>query len=106
MNTEQIADTAASGQSELTDGLGATEHRIKVSIDGLRRAATSSMNKLASEIEVIAEYLPDWKKEELFEAFDEAARDVDIFNCVYSDKIEMFSDLSEKIEVRRLSESA
>lgn len=79
---------------------------MKVSIDGLRRSATGSMNKLADEIESIAKYLPGWKIEELFESFDEAARDVDIFNCVYSDKIEMFSDLSKKIEVRRLGESA
>jgi hypothetical protein len=79
---------------------------MKVSIDGLRRSATGSMNNLANEIESIAEYLPEWKRDELFESFDDAARNVDIFNCVYSDKIEMFSDLSEKIEVRRLGESA
>lgn len=79
---------------------------MKVSIDGLRRSATGSMNALADQIEEIACDLPDWQKDRLFEAFNDAARNVDIFNCVYSDKIEMFRDLSDEIEVRRLGEDA
>ncbi len=77
---------------------------MQVSVDGLRRSATKTMNQLGDKIELISDYLPDFIKEELFDCFNDAARNVAIFNCVYSDKIEMFNDLSEEIDVRQLGE--
>ncbi|MCK5602948.1 hypothetical protein KAR91_13785 [Candidatus Pacearchaeota archaeon] len=75
---------------------------MNVNIDGLRRNATGDMNNLADVIESICRQLSDSEKEELIEAFDNAATSVDIFNCVYDDSIENFNDLSDKLEIRRL----
>lgn len=75
---------------------------MNVNIDGLRRNATGSMNKLADVIESICEEMSGYKIDELKEAFDEAATHVDMFNCVYSDSMENFSDLSDKLDIRRL----
>ncbi len=76
--------------------------KMDVSIDGLRRSATGSMNNLADVIESICSQLSDSETEELIEAFDSAATSVDVFNCVYDNSIENFSDLSDKLEIRRL----
>ncbi|NIT58405.1 MAG: hypothetical protein GWN00_19915 [Aliifodinibius sp.] len=76
---------------------------MKISIDGMRRSATGSMNALADTISSLLDSLPDWQAEELKESFDEAARNVDIFNCVYRDDDELFNDISEEIEVKRLN---
>jgi len=76
---------------------------MKVSIDGMRRSATGSMNALADTISGLLESLPDWQAEDLKESFDEAAINVDVFNCVYRDDDSLFNDLSEEIEVKRLN---
>lgn len=76
---------------------------MNVNIDGLRKSATGHMNNLANIIESICSQLPKEDSEDLMEAFDNAATDVDIFNCVYNKEIENFSDLSDKIEIRRLT---
>lgn len=75
---------------------------MDVNIDGLRRSATGDMNILANMIESICKVLPDAEAEELIEAFDNAATSVDMFNCVYDTSIENFSDMSEKLNIRRL----
>ncbi len=68
----------------------------------MRRSATGSMNKLADVIESIRSQLSKNDAEELIEAFDDAATSVDIFNCVYDNSIENFSDLSDELEIRKL----
>lgn len=75
---------------------------MKVNIDGLRRNATGSMNNLSDVIESICEEMSSYKFDELKEAFDNAACGVDMFNCVYDNSIENFTDLSEKLNIRRL----
>jgi len=77
---------------------------MEVNLDGLRTSATSHMNMLANNIENLIEYLPDWKAEELKEAYNDAARDVDLLNCIYSKEISSFNDISEKIEVRKIDQ--
>lgn len=78
---------------------------MKVSIDGLRRSATASMNVLAKTIESLINNLPENQAEELINDYNQAAQYVDIFNCVYSNNIEMFNDLSNEIEVKKLDEN-
>jgi len=78
---------------------------MEVNLDGLRESATKSMNGLADEVEGLQEFLPDWKFEELKEAYDDAARNVDLFNCVYSNGDDGFNDISEKVEVRKLADT-
>jgi len=75
---------------------------MNVNIDGLRRNATGEMNNLADIIERACFHLEEDDKEELIQAFDEAAASVDMFNCVYSDSVENFSNLSDKLNIRRL----
>ena len=75
---------------------------MNVNINGLRRNATGSMNKLADVIEEICRQLSEKDTDELVEAFDDAATSVDIFNCVFDNNIENFSDLSDKLEIRKL----
>lgn len=78
---------------------------MEVNLDGLRAAATGCMNALADEIESIVEHLPDWKAEEVKEAYNDAARNVDLFNCVYDKENKSFNDISEKVEVRKFDDS-
>jgi len=77
---------------------------MEVNLDGLRTSATKSMNSLADEIEGLLDFLPDWKLEELKETYNDAARNVDLFNCVYSNGDTGFNDISESVEVRKLDE--
>ena len=75
---------------------------MEVNLDGLRTSATKSMNDLAHEVESLSEFLPDWKYEELRDAYDDAARNVDLFNCVYNSNDDGFNDISQTVEVRKL----
>lgn len=78
---------------------------MKVNLDNLRRQTTQSMNRLGDKIKDIVNELPSNVRNYLIEAFDAAARNVDMFNSCYSSEDEMFSDLSDEIEVRQIGES-
>lgn len=77
---------------------------MKVSMDGMRRSATAAMNELADTLTGAEEMLPRCQFELLTEAFNEAAQAVDLFNCVFSKDDELFNDLSDEIEIKRLGE--
>ena len=73
---------------------------MEVNLDVLRMSATKSMSRLADEIEGLQKYLPEYKDVELKEVFDDAARSVSLFNCVYSDNDDGFNDISEKVKIK------
>lgn len=79
---------------------------MTVSMNGMRRNATSSMNNLAQTIKEIIENndLYEHEKEELIEKFNQAAQSVDSFNYLYDDKIEGDFDCLD-IEIERLKDS-
>lgn len=80
---------------------------MTVSFDGLRRNATSSMNNLAAKIDNIVKAYGDdiysSDKEELIDAYNQAAMFVDSFNCLFDpDNPNDMSNLSDVLSVRRL----
>lgn len=84
---------------------------MKVSFDGMRKNATSSMNVLGSEIKELLEIAKDGRYfelddfEELINSFNNSASSVDIFNCLYDDNIEGdMNDLSELISIDLINE--
>lgn len=78
---------------------------MKVNIDGLRKNATSGMNNLHSVICEIIERdnLDEDERNKLIDAFNNSARWVDTFNCLYHPDMENFSNLSD-LSVSRLKE--
>lgn len=76
--------------------MGKTEKIMGVSIDGLRKNASRSMEELYSIInEIVAdEDINEQQIEELKEKFNEASRYVSTFNCIYHPDIKDFNDLS------------
>lgn len=84
---------------------------MKVSVDGIRRNATRSMNMLGNKIKQIIteeESLCIQKPSlilDLINLFDSAAQDVDMFNCCFSEnKEDMFNDLSNELHIMRLGD--
>lgn len=80
---------------------------MTVSFDGLRKNATSSMNSLAAKIDNIVKAYGDdicsSDKEELIEAYNQAAMFVDSFNCLFDpDNPNDMSNLSDVLSIRRL----
>jgi hypothetical protein len=77
---------------------------MNVSFDGMRRSATGSMNRLhriiydvISNGEINKDQIDDIK-----EVFNDAAMDVDIFNCLFDDSEENdMNDLSEELSIER-----
>lgn len=63
---------------------------MRVSVDGLRKNATYSMNRLYDRLKEIIESgnLDDNQKKELISKWNESARYVSTFNCLYDDSIE------------------
>jgi len=82
---------------------------MNVSFDGLRTNATRSMNRLYDTVKDIVECgeyhtLSTDEKQELIEKFNEAAQYVDIFNCLYDDKVEDDFNNMENLSIDRLDE--
>ena len=78
---------------------------MNISMDGLRKNATFSMNELYQTITNIIDEdnICDCEKEELIESFNQAAQFVDTFNCIYDDDVE--GDFNElDIDIKRLEE--
>ena len=73
----------------------------QVSIDGLRKQATHSVNRLALSIRDALEEIDDeCILEELIENFNQVASNVGIFNCLYDNDCEGdFNDLSGRLSV-------
>lgn len=73
---------------------------MNASFDGMRRNATRSMNKLHDILkDILEEYdLYEHHHQSLIEAFNNAAQNVDMFNCLYDDEVQgdvnNLSDLS------------
>lgn len=77
---------------------------MKVSMDGLRRNATRSVNDLHRVLEDIINSgdLDCDQQEELINGFNEVSRSVGILNCVYDPDIEDdMNDLSD-LEIKYL----
>ena len=79
---------------------------MNVSFDGLRTNATRSMNRLHDTIKDIigSDDICDSEKEELVEKFNEAAQFVDVFNCLYDDKIEDDFNSMDDLSIDRLGD--
>lgn len=77
---------------------------MNVSMDGLRRNATYSMNELHQVIKDIIDNnnITDDEETELIEAFNQSAQFVDTFNCIYDDEDDDFNLL--EIEIKRFEE--
>lgn len=82
---------------------------MKTNFDNMRRQATASMNELGQvlkeEILIVTDsyYIDDELKQKIITAFNQAAEQVDLLNCLYDDAVEDDSnDLSDVIEVERL----
>jgi len=74
---------------------------VSVSMDGLRKNATASVNDLSRTIKKVLEEIDDEDlAAELIEKFNDTASMVGCFNCIYDDKNETdFNNLSDlKIE--------
>ena len=71
---------------------------MNVSFDGLRKNTTYSMNKLYEILKEIIESdnLDDYQLDELKSKWNESARYVSTFNCLYDNSVENdMTDLSE-----------
>jgi len=78
---------------------------MKVSIDGLRSNATADVNKLCESIKDLIKDIPDYIDfDEVVEKFNQVANNVGIFNCVFSDDMEDFNDMSEKLKVNEIED--
>lgn len=82
---------------------------MNVSFDGLRTNATRSMNRLYDTIKDIVESgeyhtLTIDEKAELIEKFNEAAQYVDVFNCLYDDKVEDDFNSMDDLSIDRLDD--
>jgi hypothetical protein len=82
---------------------------MTVSFDGLRKNATRSMNtlhlKLDNILKAYGDDIYESDKEELIEAYNQAARFVDSFNCLFDPDNEAdMSNLSDILHVKRLDE--
>lgn len=81
---------------------------MEANFDGMRRIATSNMNKLGKFLEeeiLIMDnyYIDDEIKEKLVKAFNDAAQSVDVMNCLYDDAVvDDMNDLSEVLEIKLL----
>lgn len=82
---------------------------MNVSFNGLRKNATSSMNKLGDEIKELLEkskqgiFFEIEDLEELVESFNETASYVDMFNCLFDDNVkDDMDDLSDDIEIQNI----
>lgn len=82
---------------------------MKANFDNMRKAATASMNELGKvlkeEILIVtcSYYLDAVLKEKIVIAFNEAACQIDLLNCLYDDNVEDdLNDLSDVIDVERL----
>lgn len=80
---------------------------MRVSFDGMRRNATSSMNRLHTVIDDILATTDEYdisatKREELTESFNDAAMFVDSFNCLYDDNVEDDMTNLSDLEIKRL----
>lgn len=82
---------------------------MKANFDNMRRQATASMNELGQvlkeEILIVTDsyYIDDELKQKIITAFNQAAEQVDLLNCLYDDAVEDdVNDLSDVIEVERL----
>lgn len=82
---------------------------MKANFDNMRRQTTASMNELGQvlkeEILIVTDsyYIDDELKQKIITAFNQAAKQVDLLNCLYDDAVEDdVNDLSDVIEVERL----
>lgn len=67
---------------------------MKVNIDGSRRTVTASMNKLGYALKSALEDVSESNREQVVEAFDQAASHINILNCIYDDDNPTFNDIS------------
>lgn len=81
---------------------------MNVSFDGMRKNATRSMNQLHDVLkEILEEYdLYEHHADGLIEVFNNAAQNVDMFNCLYDDEVQGdVNDLSD-LSISRLGDES
>ena len=80
---------------------------MKVNFNGMRKAATSDMNRLHSVLDELlskhSDTLFSYEREEIIEAYNQAAQSVDMFNCLYDDNVEGDMDDLSDMGVNRLA---
>lgn len=76
---------------------------MKANFDGMRRNATSNMNKLYLVLkEVLSDIDNDCLENEIIEAFNDSAESVDVMNCLYDPNVEDdMNDLSDILSINR-----
>ena len=81
--------------------------QMKVNFNGMRKVATSDMNRLHSVLdELLSKYsdtLSPYEQEAIIEAYNRAAQSVEIFNCLYDDNVEGDMDDLSDMGVNRLA---
>lgn len=76
---------------------------MEVSMNGLRANMVRSSNELAEIVQSIVDD-ESFDKDELVAMFDNLAQDIAMFTCVFDSDNKDFSDMSDKLEVKRLGD--
>lgn len=76
---------------------------MKISFDGMRITATASMNALHETIFEIIEDddICSGIKEDLIKRFNDAAMDVNFFNCLYDNEVEDDFNEMDDLSIKR-----
>lgn len=82
---------------------------MKINMNGLRRNLTREFTELSEIIELISTDINDVyhlgeRLNDLIEQHDKVAQEIGILNCVYDDDEDGFTDQSEILTVRFLTE--
>lgn len=73
------------------------KHKVSVSIDGLRSSMVDDMNELKEAIQEVLNSgaIDEFDASELTDKFNQASCNINCFNCVYSEDVEGFSNMSD-----------
>lgn len=71
------------------------EGSLKFSFDGYRRNLMRDIEELKEQVRYVANG-DNFDSDELVDKFDDVVQHVNILNCVYSNSLEEFSDLSDE----------
>lgn len=77
---------------------------MKVSMNGLRRSLTNSLNELNIELKELLEHKDHYIKERVSECFNDVVSEVGLLNCVFNEQDPDFVDMSENLSLLRLGE--
>ena len=79
---------------------------MKANFNGMRKAATSDMNRLHSVLDELLSKHSDTlfsdEREAIIEVYNQVAQSVDMFNCLYDDNVEGDMDDLSDLNINRL----